>query len=212
MTRISIVEDQQDIARQIATVIDGTPDLQVAGVYHTAEDALAMLPADRADIVLMDIQLPGMNGLECMVRLLRHYPDLAFLMFTIHDDDERLFDALRFGASGYILKEERIGGIMRAIRNYLRGDAPMSPAIATRVVNYFRQSMTKKTNPLEEALTPKQFEIVQLVARGLKNGEIALQLGNTDGTIRQHIKDIFRKLRVANRTELALLYHRHEEK
>lgn len=211
MTRISIVEDQQDVANNIARVIDASPDLTAVGIYYNAEEALSMMAADRPDIILMDIQLPGMDGLECMIRLRQQLPpEVAFLMFTMFDDDQRLFDALRFGASGYILKSEQIMGIMRAIKDFLRGDAPMSPVIATKIVQYFRKSVKARSKDFVE-LTARQNEIVGLVAQGLYNAEIADRLGITDGTCRQHISQIFKRLQINNRTELAILWRRLNE-
>ncbi|MEL7161894.1 MAG: response regulator transcription factor [Bacteroidota bacterium] len=211
MPRISLVEDQKDVADNIARVINATPGWQAVGVYYSAENALAMMAADRPDIILMDIQLPGMDGLECMIRLRRILPETAFLMFTMFDDDKRLFDALRFGASGYILKSEQINGIIRAIRDYLRGDAPMSPAIATRIVKYFQRPVKSRDHDFQE-LTPRQNEIVRLVAQGLYNAEIADRLGITDGTCRQHISQIFKRLQINNRTELAILWRELNER
>lgn len=205
MTRISIVEDQKDVADNTAMMIRATPDLEVAGVYYSAESALSMLAADRADIVLMDIQLPGMNGVECLIQLRKTLPDVAVLMFTAFDDDPLLFDALRFGAKGYILKEDRFLGIMRAIRAYLKGDAPMSPRIANKVLAFFQnQAKQKKQGDKLQGLTNRQNEVVRLVAKGLHNQEIADRLGITNNTTRRHISDILKRLELDNRTELAL--------
>jgi len=207
MTRISIVEDQQDVADNLAKTISATPGLETAGVYHSAEAALEMLPADRADIVLMDIQLPGMNGLECMVRLRETLTEPKFLMFTAFDADPLLFDALRFGASGYILKEESIFGIMRAIQACLKGEVPMSPGIALKVLGFFRRQEADKQRqktPPTHLLTPRQNEIAALLATGLKDKEIADRLGITHGTCRHHVSDMLARLHLANRTELAV--------
>lgn len=170
------------------------------------EDALAMLPADRADIVLMDIKLPGINGLECMVRLRKQLPAVKFLMFTAFDDDPLLFDALRFGASGYILKEERIFGILRAIQACLKGEVPMSPRIAIKVLKFFQDQAAgqERAAQASDRLTPRQNEIVRLLAQGLTNKEIAQRLGITDGTCRHHVSDMLARLQLANRTELTI--------
>jgi len=208
MTRISIVEDQRDVANNIVKMINATPKMNAVGVYYTAEDALEMLPADRADIVLMDIVLPGMNGLECMVRLKESMPKLNFLMFTAFDDDPLLFDALRFGASGYILKEEKFFGIMRAINSFLKGEVPISSRIAHKILNFFQNQVADKKESMKESklaqLTPRQNEIVSLVAKGLTDKEVADRLGITNGTCRRHVSASLKRLQLANRTELAL--------
>lgn len=204
MKRIAIVEDHQDVARGIGRAIERHPDLQVAGTYLNAESALEEIPGSRTNIVLMDIGLPKMNGIECMVRLRAQKPDLDFIMFTIFDADEQLFEALRYGASGYILKADGIIGAIRALRELIDGGAPMSREVAKRVLTSFSTPFLREIG-IEE-LTPKQNEVLHLLAEGLYNKEIADRLGITEGTVKQYCHAIYRKLHVANRVEAVNKY------
>ena len=201
--RIAIVEDQVDIAKSIAQAIEFTDGLQPAGIYPSAEDALANIASDLPDIVLMDIGLPKMDGIECMIRLKHHHPELAFLMFTVFDNDTKLFDALRYGADGYMLKSGTMFDVIRAIQELLAGGAPMSRDIARRVLLSLREPGLKKQKGFAE-LTDRQNEIVSLIAKGLLNKEIADRLGISEGTVRQHNYQVFKRLQVNNRTEVAL--------
>ncbi|MEM7573223.1 MAG: response regulator transcription factor [Bacteroidota bacterium] len=205
MARISIVEDRKDIADNLARIISRSSDLAVSGVYYNAEDALAAIPAERADLVLMDIGLPRMDGISCMVKIKEICPELKFLMFTIFDADQKLFDALRFGANGYILKSDGSMGTMKAIRELLAGGAPMSRGIALKVLESLRLPATPKKDGLA-ALTPKQNEVLKLLAEGLQNIEVADRMGITEGTVKAHNYKIYKRLQVDNRVEAVNVY------
>ncbi|MEM1324138.1 MAG: response regulator transcription factor [Bacteroidota bacterium] len=204
MSRICIVEDQKDVADNLARAIGNRPDLEMVNTYYSAEDALAMIPADRADIILMDIGLPKMDGIECMYKLKAIRPNLKFLMFTIFDADQQLFDALRFGADGYILKSAGIGGALRAVEDLRKGGSALSPGIAKRIIENMRQKPVEHVD--FEELTPKQNEILKLIVEGLSNQVIAKQLGITEGTVKSHNNKIFKRLQVKNRMEAMKQY------
>ncbi|SER14617.1 response regulator [Neolewinella agarilytica] len=206
MKKVTIVEDRREIADSIGRAIDRDAELALAGVYYSAEDALSVLAADRPDIILMDIGLPRMNGIECMVRSKDLLPATAVLMFTVFDTEDKLFDALRFGADGYILKKEGIIGAMRAIRELAAGGAPMSREMAKKVLTSLR-TPTNASRPLDQ-LTPRQNDILSLLAEGKSNREVASQLALTEGTVKQHVHAIYRVLQVANRVEAVNLFLR----
>lgn len=199
MKRVSIIEDQTAIAKSIGRTIERSPDLELASIYHSAEAAIAGLIADRVDIVLMDIGLPKMNGIDCMLRLKELQPGLRFLMFTVFDDDDKLFDSLRLGADGYILKSDGLIGVMKALKELLVGGAPMSRGIAKKVLFSLREP--QKVPQAVQSLTPRQNEILNLIAEGLPNKEIAARLDLSEGTVKQHNYKIFKVLQVNNRTE-----------
>ena len=206
MKKIVIIEDRREIADSIGRAIERDAELALAGVYYSAEDALSVLAADRPDIILMDIGLPRMNGIECMVRSKDLLPAAAVLMFTVFDTEDKLFDALRFGADGYILKKEGIIGAMRAIRELAAGGAPMSREMAKKVLTSLR-TPTNASRPLDQ-LTPRQNDILSLLAEGKSNREVAGQLALTEGTVKQHVHAIYRVLQVANRVEAVNLFLR----
>jgi DNA-binding NarL/FixJ family response regulator len=205
--KITIVEDRREIADSIGRAIERDPDMSLTGVYYSAEDALAVIAADRPDIILMDIGLPKMNGIECMVRTKDLLPAVAVLMFTVFDTEDKLFDALRFGADGYILKKEGIIGAMRAIRELGAGGAPMSGEMARKVLSSMRLVSQSMPSPLDH-LTPRQNAILAKLAEGKSNREVADELDLTEGTVKQHVHAIYKALQVANRVEAVNLYLR----
>lgn len=205
MIRASIVEDLPEIRNSLIRNINRTEDIICISNYSNAEEALEKLPIDMPDLVIMDIGLPKMNGVECMIRLALKKAKMDFLMFTVFDSDEQVFDALKAGAVGYILKNEGANGAVNAIREYQAGGSPMSRHIARKVLNSFN-SAKNKTNQNIEKLTNQQALILQQLAEGLLNKEIADRLGITERTVKQHNNAIYKKLQVNNRTEAVRKY------
>ncbi|TXF90285.1 response regulator transcription factor [Neolewinella aurantiaca] len=205
MKKIAIVEDRKEIADAIGRAVARDADFSLTGVYYSAESALQVMASDRPDIILMDIGLPRMDGLACLVRVKDMLPAVSVLMFTVFDTDDKLFNALRFGADGYILKEDGLGGAVRAIRELAAGGAPMSGAMARKVLDSLRQAPTEGPRALDQ-LTPRQNDILRLLAEGKSNREVAGDLGLTEGTVKQHVHAIYRVLQVVNRVEAVRLF------
>lgn len=205
MINVSIVEDQPDVLRSLVRNIDRTEGLTCISHYTNGEDAATHLPTDRPDVVLMDIGLPKMNGVECMMKVQLQAPRMEFLMFTVFDHDEMVFEALKAGASGYVLKSDRVPGAIRAIQEWAAGGAPMSRDIAKKVLGSFRQKEQNR-HPDFEALTERQLKILELLSTGKLNKEIADLLGISEGTVKQHNYAIFKKLHVNNRLEAVNKY------
>lgn len=197
--RVSIVEDTDHIRDILKSRINSTEDIYCITDYNNAETALKGLPDANPDLVIMDIGLPGMSGIECMMKVKAKCPDMAFLMFTVFDNDEHVFDALKAGASGYIMKDEKPSGVIRAIREYVSGGAPMSSDIARKVMESFHRFGPK--NQYIETLTPHQLNILKQISDGLLNKEIAANLNITEGSIKVQINRIYKKLQVNNRVE-----------
>jgi len=200
MTKVCIVEDNDQIRETLNKRINQCDDLDCIGAYPDTIPALKYIPRKEPGVVIMDIDLPNMSGIECMLRLKERFPDMLFLMFTIFDDDN-VFEALKAGASGYILKNEGIKGVIERVRELIKGGAPMSDQIAKKVLSSFRnkQIISKEV----EKLTPRQMEILNLLAKGLVYKEIASQLKPqiSIGGVKQHISRIYKVLAVNNRTE-----------
>lgn len=205
MILVSIVEDREDVRKSLVRNIDRTEGFRCVSDYASAEEALEHLPQQRPDLVLMDIGLPRMNGIECMIRLQLATDKSDFLMFTVFDNDENVFDALKAGARGYILKSEGIRGVIHAIQEYAAGGAPMSREIARKVLASFH-SQRKKDGQHFEMLTEQQQIILEQLAQGLLNKEIADRLGIAENTVKQHNNAIYKKLQVNNRTEAVRRY------
>jgi len=203
--KISVVEDLPEIRKSLVQNINRTDGMTCISVYESAEEALDKLLLDLPDLVLMDIGLPKMNGVECMIRLGLKGATMNFLMFTVFDSDEYVFEALQAGASGYILKSEGAIGTIKAIKEYEAGGAPMSREIARKVMNSFKKNRCN-TSETFDMLTKQQYIILQQLAEGLQNKEIADRLGISERTVKQHNHSIYKRLQVFNRVEAVKKY------
>ena len=197
---IAIVEDLDVVRNGLKDFISLSTDFLVVGSYKSGEEALQKLPDSKPDIVIMDINLPGMNGIECIRQVKDKSPGTQFMMFTVYENDDKVFEALKAGASGYLLKNTGLLQIAESVKELHEGGSPMSANIARKMVNLVRGDSDKKT-PFLDLLSPREKEILQLLAKGLLYKEIAEQLNITTGTVRIHIHKIYEKLHVQNRTE-----------
>ena len=206
MIAVSVVEDIQDIRESLQQLIEASDNFLCLSAYSNAEDALKDLPAVKPDIVLMDINLPGMNGIECIRRVKTVCPQLQFMMFTIYEDSEQVFDALAAGASGYLLKKTPRDKILPSIQELYEGGSPMSTQIARKVVAYFQKEKEASNNQAQ--LSAREREVLELLSKGFVYKEIAARLNIATGTVRQHIHKIYEKLHVQNRTEALNKFYR----
>jgi DNA-binding NarL/FixJ family response regulator len=197
---IAIVEDLDVVRNGLKDFISLSTDFLVVGTFKTGEEALQKLPEITPDIVIMDINLPGMNGIECIRQVKDKSPSTQFMMFTVYENDDKVFEALKAGASGYLLKNTGLLQIAESVKELHEGGSPMSANIARKMVNLVRGDSDRKT-PFLDLLSPREKEILQLLAKGLLYKEIAEQLNITTGTVRIHIHKIYEKLHVQNRTE-----------
>ena len=196
---VSIVEDTGDIRESLRVLINGSVGFECIHVYEDAEEAVEKMPANEIDIVLMDINLPGMDGIGCMKTLKPAMPGAQFMMYTVCDDDDHIFDALQSGASGYILKRTYPAQILEAIRDLHQGGSPMSSEIARRVIHSMQNK--GKTAKAVELLTEREKEILDFLAKGYLYKEIASRLFISAATVKNHIHNIYDKLHVQTRTE-----------
>lgn len=199
MVNIAIVEDNTDVRETVQLYLNGVADFKCNLSFGSAENALAGIIINRPQLIIMDIGLPGMSGIEGMVKIKEQYPEALFLMFTVFEDDEYVFEALKSGADGYLLKKEPLTKIERTIRDVLNNGAPMSKSIARKVLHSFREE--KLDNGVKERLSTRQIEIIELLSKGYPYKVIAGQLSVTVGTIKQHVHQIYKKLEVNNKTE-----------
>jgi DNA-binding NarL/FixJ family response regulator len=196
---LAIVEDLDEVRDGLKNFIGLSSDFKILDTFKTAEEALYDIPKLKPDIVIMDISLPGMNGIECIRQVKEKSPRTQFMMFTVYENDEKVFEALKAGASGYLLKNTGLVQLIEALKELHSGGSPMSANIARKLVTVFRNK-EKDAEPVE-ALSHRENEILQLLSRGLLYKEIADQLSIATGTVRQHIHKIYEKLHVQNRTE-----------
>lgn len=205
MTRVAIVEDNQRMRECLAAYVRTDPGFECVGSCATAEQALDLLPRQLPEIVLMDIQLPSLSGIACAERLKQLLPEVKIIMVTVFGDPDTIFKALRAGACGYLLKRCTPEQLIAALREVRLGGAPMSREIARKLIDYFQQSAgpTPADGAIEN-LSPREREVLEWVARGLTDKEIADRLGLRHGTVRWHLQRVYDKLHVRTRTEAAL--------
>ena len=201
---IAIVEDQREMRESLVEWLGSAPGLRCVGAHATAEEALRRIPDENPDVVLMDINLTGMNGIECVSRLREKLPRIQVLMLTTYDNGDLIFDSLRAGASGYLLKNMPRDELVQALQQLRAGGAPMSLQIARKVINYFHES-AKPAESLRQ-LTARVSEILKLLAKGYLYKEIAEHLGVSMSTVRTHISAVYEKLHVHSRTEAAMKF------
>lgn len=197
---VSIVEDQVDIRRGMQEIFNSTPGFLCLSVFEDAETALMHIPDEHPDIVIMDINLPGMNGISCITQIKAQCPNVQFMMFTIYENSEYVLDALAAGASGYLLKNTPPDKMIEAVKELYDGGSPMNSNIARKLVAAYRQVTTPATGNVFN-ISEREKEVLDLLAKGLLYKEIGLKLGISTGTVKQHIHKIYEKLHVQNRTE-----------
>jgi RNA polymerase sigma factor (sigma-70 family) len=203
--RVAIVEDDTKLRSTLSKLIDTDPGFEVKGGFSTTVAALEGIPQLNPDIVIMDINLPDINGVECVRRLKLICPGPQILMLTVYEDTEAVFSALRAGASGYLLKQTPIEELFAALREIDRGGSPMSSHVARKVVQSFKES--DAVNLEVESLSPREREVLELVAEGCLFKEIAEQLGVSFGTIHTYCRRIYEKLHVRSRAQAVAKWH-----
>src|SRR5450756_2058115 len=204
MIRVAIVEDSKTIRESLTHFVQTDPECRCVFACATAEEALVGIPKHQPEVVLMDIQLPKLSGIECTAQIKKMLPAVQIIMVTVYEDTERIFKALRAGACGYLLKRCTPEELVSAIREVRQGGAPMSREIARKVIVSFQEPVA--TAAEVEGLSPREHEILELLAAGFPNKQIAARVGLTDGTVRWHLRHVYHKLHVRSRTEACLLY------
>lgn len=207
MISISIVDDEKDLRSSITTFVNGAPGFRCVSAYSSAAAALKGLPVDRPDVVLMDINLGAMNGIECVERLTAEIPTMQILMLTVYEDTDQIFKALAAGASGYLLKRSSPAKLLQAIREVHEGGSPMSSSIARKVVASFQKS--KQPDEKKSHLSPREEMVLKCLAQGLTYKQIADQLDISIDTIRTYLRRVYEKLHVQSRTEAVAKYLSH---
>lgn len=201
-TTVCLVEDDPGLRSSLEDILGSDPGYVCTGSFSSGEEALDHLPDLRPQVVLMDINLPGMSGVECVARLAALLPESQIIMLTVYDDTDVIFQSLSAGAGGYLLKPVRRAQLLDAIRDVLRGGAPMSSSIARCVVQAFRKAPSEQSGDKDIAqLSPREREILELLAQGLLLKEIAQHFGVSHATVQTHIGRIYKKLHVHSRAQ-----------
>jgi DNA-binding NarL/FixJ family response regulator len=206
---VALVEDDSGLRDQLTQILNSVPDIRCVGAYSSGEKALEQIPARPPDVVLMDIQLPGISGIECAARLKLLMPAVQIVMVTVYEDSERIFRALKAGASGYLLKSSPPEQLLEAVRDVHAGGSPMSSHIARKVVRHFHAigSVPEQKTPL----SPREGQVLDLLSTGFIYKEIADKLDIGVETVRTHVKSICQKMHARNRLEAVARHHAGQE-
>jgi DNA-binding NarL/FixJ family response regulator len=207
--KVSIIEDKTDLRLALEQIVEMSDEYVLTSSYNSGEDAVIHLPIDEPDVVLMDINMGGISGIEAVAELKKTAPDIKFMMCTIYEEDEKIFDALRAGASGYILKKTPPTKLLEAIKELYNGGAPMSSQIAAKVVMAFQGTKKAVENANQQSintLSTREKEILDNLSKGLLYKEIAAQLFISQETVRKHVYNIYEKLHVNNRIEAVNIF------
>lgn len=205
MIRVALVEDDDKIRNNLIDLLEGSDGFRCVGAYPNAEDALEDIPGKAPDIVLMDINLPGIDGIECTQRLKMKMPELLIVMLTVYEDVNKIFNSLQAGAVGYLLKLTPHQELLSSLKDVLQGGSPMSAQIARKVVQSFHRE-PKQNKSGEPSLTPREEEILELLSKGYLYKEIASELVISPDTVHNHLRKIYEKLQVHSRTEAVVKY------
>lgn len=197
---VIIADDHEVVRRGLGMLIEGEPDMRLLGMAASGAEALALAAATAPQVILLDIRMPGIDGIAAAAQLRAAHPRLAILMLTSYSDDARIYAAMRAGASGYLLKEMSGDALLHAIRAAARGEPQLHPTIARRLMD----RVMPPDDPLAR-LSPREHDVLRLIARGLSNKEIAFATGLTEQTVKSYVREILGKLGVADRTQAALL-------
>lgn len=205
MVKILICDDQDMIREGLSLILSSNPELSVIGTAEDGARAIEMIEANAPDLVLMDLKMPIMDGIQATESIKRRFPQVKVLVLTTHSDDEWLFEAIRSGANGYLLKDAPSEDLFKAIRATIAGDTPVDPKMTQKLFDYVTHHSHLPDARLISELNLRELEILRLIARGLTNSAIAESVHLSEGTVRNYVSNIFAKLNVTDRTQAALL-------
>lgn len=203
--RVLICDDQAIVSEGLALILGTDPTIEVVGTASDGADAIAKLPDLRPDVVLMDLKMPGMNGIQATQHIREHYPHIPVLVLTTFDGDSWVFDAIRAGAAGYLLKDTPRDRLLEAVRDVASGKNPVDASVAGKLMERVTQPTPPVDSSLAERLSEREREVLKLIAKGRTNSEIAEALFLSEGTVRNYVSSIFTKLGVNDRTQAAVL-------
>lgn len=205
MYRILICDDQKIVCEGLQTIINTDPDLEVVGIAYDGAQALDLIPETHPDLVLMDLKMPEMNGVQATRKITSSYPDIYVLILTTYDDDEWIFDAIRSGAAGYLLKDTPPGDLIKSIKGTLQGKSFIDPQVAGKLLSEYAENFGRSQPPTHYTFTERERDILTLLSQGLSNTEISEKLFLAEGTVRNYTSVLLKKLGVADRTQAAIL-------
>ena len=209
MIRVLICDDQDVVREGLRAILSTVPDIEVTGLASDGAEAVEAVGRNQPDVVLMDLNMPGVNGIQATRKIHEKFPDVHVLALTTYDADEWVFDAIRAGASGYLLKGTPRAGLIKAIEGTAAGQTYVDPSVAGKLFTQIADTTVVHDSTIAESLSPREQEILRLLANGQSNTDIAAQLFLSEGTVRNYVSGIFTKLGVTDRTQAAIIALRH---
>ena len=207
--KVIICDDQTIVRDGLEMMLKLEKDIEVIGLAQDGDHALELIEKDVPDVVLMDLKMPGLNGVEATRRIRAQYPQVKVLVLTTFDDDEWVFDAVRAGASGYLLKDTPREEVIKALRGTYEGKSFVDPHVAGRLLDQVASKQEQPASVLTRKLSEREVDVLRLLARGFSNAEIAVQLHLAEGTVRNHVSAVLEKLAVPDRTQAAIIAIQH---
>ncbi len=205
MIRILVCDDQDLVCEGLRAILSTDPDLEVVGVAHDGAQALELIPKTRPEIILMDLKMPVMNGIQATRQIHEEHPEIKVLVLTTYAEDQWVFDAIRGGAAGYLLKDTPREALIAAIRDTSAGKTHIDPEVAGKLFDHVAQKAPDPNTTIIAELSERERDVLRLLARGLSNADIAARLYLSEGTVRNYVSSIFTKLEVTDRTQAAVL-------
>jgi DNA-binding NarL/FixJ family response regulator len=205
MIRVLICDDQDLVCEGLKAILSTDPGMEVVGIANDGAEAIEMIPACHPDLVLMDLKMPGMNGIHATRHICQHHPGVHILVLTTYDADNWVFDAIRAGARGYLLKDTPRERLIAAIKETVTGKTPVDPNVAGKLFAHVQQQTSMPDTSIASLLSEREKEVLGLLGKGLSNAEIAARIYLSEGTVRNYVSSIFEKLGVADRTQAAIL-------
>lgn len=204
MIKVLICDDQYIVTEGLTRILESDPEIEVVDTAYDGAEAVALVAEHHPDVVLMDLKMPNMNGVLATRKIRQQFPEVKVLVLTTYDDDEWIFDAIRGGASGYLLKDTPPPDLIAAIKGTVEGKTYVDPNVAGKVLSSVASKAERTASPAHFSLTERELEILKLLSRGMTNADIAQQLFLTEGTVRNYTSEIFKKLGVNDRTQAAV--------
>lgn len=209
MTRVLICDDQEVVLEGLQTILRSAPEIEVVGTAQDGGEALEKIPQAQPNVVLMDLKMPGMNGIQATRQIRDRFPNVYVLVLTTYDADEWVFDAIRSGASGYLLKDTPRQELIAAVKGTASGKSHIDPHVAGKLLNHISHSAPVPQSTITDKLNERELAVLKLLARGLSNADIAQRLYLSEGTIKNYVSSILSKLDVADRTQAAVIAMRY---
>jgi len=207
--KVAIVDDHALIREGIKKLLELEESFEIVALAGDGYEALEVVKATRPDVILLDINMPNMNGIDCLKQIKLQFPDIKVIMLTIHEDAEYLIETINIGAEGYVLKDADVSSLIKAIQKVVQGEVYIHPTLSGILVREYKRKDRNMADAIENNLTKREYEVIRLISKGFNNKEIAIELFISEKTVKNHVSNIFKKIKVTDRTQAALYAIKH---